>query len=180
MLRPTTALFVLLVLSAACAADRAPGDVAAGTSRVDTTVVAGTPSQTEPPPGVPPELAAYRLGTVRLDGVEMPVAIADDFGLRARGLMYVEDLESLAGMVFVWTDDSDSTFWMRNTVIPLDIAWFDARGRFVSETTMVPCPDDEVCPEYAAGGAYRYALEVRAGDMPELGSTSLLELLEGF
>ena len=88
---------------------------------------------------------------------------------RARGLMEVTDLKGYAGMVFRFPEDTTSSFFMRNTPMPLSIAWFAADGRFVSAADMAPCPDQEGCPTYAPAGAYRYALEVPQGRLPELG-----------
>lgn len=89
---------------------------------------------------------------------------------RQRGLMEVEDLGGYDGMVFVWDQDTAGGFWMRNTVLPLSIAWFDAEGAFVSATDMAPCPDDEPdCPIYEPAGPYRFALEVPQGRLDELG-----------
>ena len=73
-------------------------------------------------------------------------------------------------MVFVWDQDTTGGFWMRDTIVPLSIAWFDAEGAFVSSTDMAPCPDDEPdCPIYEPAGPYRFALEVPQGDLDELG-----------
>lgn len=89
---------------------------------------------------------------------------------RQRGLMEVEGLGGYAGMVFVWDQDTTGGFWMRDTIVPLSIAWFDAEGAFVSSTDMAPCPDDEPdCPIYEPAGPYRFALEVPQGDLDELG-----------
>jgi uncharacterized membrane protein (UPF0127 family) len=59
---------------------------------------------------------------------------------------------------------------MRNTLIPLSIAFFDAGGRFVSSADMEPCPDEvEDCPTTGADGPYLHAIEVAQGDLPGLG-----------
>ena len=123
---------------------------------------------------VPAVLADFDTGVVLLNGVELVVAIADSPELRPRGLMNVADLGSLDGMVFIWSDDTDTGFWMKDTVIALDIAWFDAAGRFVSETAMPICPAGEACPTYSAGAPYRFALELPEGSMPVLDASSRL------
>ena len=69
----------------------------------------------------------------------------------------------------VFTTDTNETFYMRNTPMPLSIAWFDASGRFISATDMAPCADRPDCPTYAAARAYRYALEVQRGGLSSLG-----------
>ena len=82
---------------------------------------------------------------------------------RQRGLMEVTDLAGYAGMLFVWADDSSSSFYMRNTPTPLSIAWIDAVGRIVSTDDMEPCGDIPTCPLYTPEGSYRFALEVPKG-----------------
>jgi uncharacterized membrane protein (UPF0127 family) len=72
-------------------------------------------------------------------------------------------------MLFVWPTDTDSGFWMRNTPLPLSIAWFAADGSFVSSAEMAPCADVDTCPTYNPAGSYRFALEVPQGDLQKLG-----------
>lgn len=88
---------------------------------------------------------------------------------RQQGLMEVEDLGGYPGMLFVWDEDSESSFHMSNTPMPLSIAWFDAEGELVSEADMAPCIDVDGCPFYPSGGSYRFALEVPQGQLDELG-----------
>ena len=95
--------------------------------------------------------------------------LADTRAERGRGLMGRRDLGPYAGMVFRFDEDSQARFFMKNTPLPLSIAWFDAQGRFVSSTDMTPCPDGDDCPRYAATRPYRYALEVPQGGLDRLG-----------
>lgn len=91
---------------------------------------------------------------------------------RAAGLMFVTDatLGGHDGMVFVFDEDVSSGFWMRNTRLPLSIAYFDADGVLVSVADMDPCPDSApTCPSYAAGGPFRYAVEVPQGNLARVG-----------
>jgi uncharacterized membrane protein (UPF0127 family) len=92
---------------------------------------------------------------------------------RARGLMTVTDpdLGGHDGMVFVFEEDSTGAFWMRNTPMPLSIAFIDAGGRIVSATDLAPCGDDPNCPIHPAAGPYRYAVEVPRGRLDDLGLT---------
>src|SRR3546814_15245434 len=62
-----------------------------------------------------------------------------------------------------------SAFWMRNTPMPLTIAWIGADGQLVSSADMEPCDDRDDCPTYAPGGAYVTAIEVPQGQLDELG-----------
>ncbi len=87
----------------------------------------------------------------------------------ARGLMGRTDLAGYDGMLFVFDEDRQGSFYMLNTPLPLSIAWFDSSGRFVSATDMEPCLTGPDCPLYSAAGPYRYALEVPKGGLDELG-----------
>lgn len=100
------------------------------------------------------------------------VLAAEDDAQRSQGLMEVTDLQGYDGMLFVWDVDTSGGFWMRNTVMPLSIAWFDADGELVSTADMEPCPDSAPdCPTYPAEGSYRFALEVPQGRLEEMGIT---------
>jgi uncharacterized membrane protein (UPF0127 family) len=98
---------------------------------------------------------------------ELAVAVADEPGERAQGLMGISDLGDLAGMLFVYDADTQTSFWMKDTIIPLDIAFFAGDGSFVDLLTMEPCATDS-CPFYNAAGPFRWALEVPAGDLESL------------
>lgn len=98
--------------------------------------------------------------------------LADTEPLRQRGLMFVEDetLGGYDGMLFVFPSDSAGGFWMKNTRLPLSIAYVAADGRTVSTTDMAPCPDTSPdCPSYPAAGRYRYAIEVPKGRLGQVG-----------
>ena len=60
------------------------------------------------------------------------------------------------------------SFWMKSTLIPLDIMYFDAQGNFVSSATMEPCKRDP-CPSYPSSGFAQFVLEMPAGYMAEKG-----------
>lgn len=95
--------------------------------------------------------------------------LAADAETRRRGLMERTDLGGHVGMVFTFPSPVTTTFWMRSTPLPLSIAFFDADGAYVSQADMAPCGDEGDCPSYAAASPYRYALEVRQGDLDALG-----------
>jgi uncharacterized membrane protein (UPF0127 family) len=92
---------------------------------------------------------------------------------RARGLMEVtdEDLGGYDGMLFEYPDPVDGEFWMKNTPLPLSIAYFDAQGRLVSTSDMEPCGNDPTCPTYPAADSFEYAIEVPQGLLDEIGAT---------
>ncbi len=132
---------------------------------VETTPTRTAPSTSVPLPDVPEAVASFGTATLALDGTNLLVAVADDSDERRQGLMGLEDLGDLDGMLFVFGGDTESGFWMKNTLIPLDIAFFNAEGVFVDGFRMEPCTADP-CPTYRPGGSYRYALEMPAGTMP--------------
>lgn len=125
--------------------------------------------------GPPAGLEGFETSTITVDGRELAVAVAETPDQRSRGLMGVTDLGGLDGMLFVFQVDSDGGFWMKNTLIPLDIVFFAADGGFVDSLTMAPCTEDP-CPTYRPGGSYRYALEAPAGDLAFVTPASRLEL----
>ncbi|MDQ6613982.1 MAG: DUF192 domain-containing protein [Actinomycetota bacterium] len=86
-----------------------------------------------------------------------------------RGLMNRRDLAGYDGMVFQFVDPTTTQFYMKDTLINLSIAWFDAGGRFVSSTDMTPCGSAAVCPLYHAAAPYTVALEVAGGQLGQLG-----------
>jgi uncharacterized membrane protein (UPF0127 family) len=86
-----------------------------------------------------------------------------------QGLMFRRDLAGYAGMLFEWSSPTTDEFYMKNTLIPLSIAWFDQSGRFVSAADMAPCPADTACPLYPAAAPYTIALEVPQGGLGQLG-----------
>jgi uncharacterized membrane protein (UPF0127 family) len=88
---------------------------------------------------------------------------------RAQGLMHVTDLQGYSGMAFLFPADTSSSFYMKDTVMPLSIAWVDARGEVVTILDMEPCGTQDPCPLYSPAGPYRTAIEVPKGDLGRLG-----------
>ncbi len=94
--------------------------------------------------------------------------LAETDGQHSQGLMNRTDLGGYDGMLFKFANDNDGGFWMKDTPLPLSIAFFDATGRFVSTTDMAPCIHQPSCPTYSATRPYRWALEVPQGALPRL------------
>jgi uncharacterized protein len=89
---------------------------------------------------------------------------------RARGLMGRTELADDSGMVFVYGDETDNSFWMKDTLIPLSIAFWGDDGRIVDILEMEPCTADP-CTVYTPRASYTTALEMNAGWFDEQGIT---------
>lgn len=170
----------MMLLMVACAQGSDPVTTTAVpvTSTTTTTTIPPTTTTTTAPPTTTTtldqgDLTNWEMKKVVVDGVELMVAVADDPDEQARGLMGVDDLGSLAGMLFVYESDTQGGFWMKDTIIPLDIAFFAADGSLVNLQTMEPCPADP-CPLYYPGASYRWALETPSGNLEALGPGATL------
>ena len=94
--------------------------------------------------------------------------LAETDAQRGLGLMNRRDIGGYDGMLFKFSSDTEATFYMKDTPLPLSIAFFDAAGQFVSTTDMAPCIHQPSCPSYSADRPYRWALEVPQGAIPRL------------
>jgi uncharacterized protein len=94
--------------------------------------------------------------------VTVHVEVADTQAEREHGLMGRRSLDPEAGMIFVYPGTVTGAFWMKDTLIPLSIAFYDQDGRILRILDMEPCRQDP-CPVYDPGVAYRGALEVNRG-----------------
>ncbi len=92
----------------------------------------------------------------------LEVEVADTPETRSRGLMGRRALAPHRGMVFVFDQPTVVSFWMKDTLIPLTIAFWDAHGRVLAVLDMTPCRTDP-CPLYGPGQAYVAAVEVAKG-----------------
>lgn len=118
------------------------------------------------------DLTGVEVRSVAVDGEPLLVAWVDTAADRARGLKDVTDLGDLAGMLFDLETERVVDFVMRDTLIPLDVAFFAADGSGRGVLSMTPC-EEEPCPRYTVGVPVRYALEVPVGSV-ELRDDSVL------
>jgi uncharacterized membrane protein (UPF0127 family) len=151
-MRALTITLVLLLL-AGCAG---------GPSKADTKASGGDSSGAA---------KASDLRTLTIDSgreeVEVRVEIADSPDEQARGLMERTALAQDRGMLFVFPDEEVRSFWMKNTLIALSIAYMDSEGRIVDLQDMKPLDDEE--PHYVSSDPAKYALEVNEGFFEEHG-----------
>ncbi|HEY3247052.1 MAG TPA: DUF192 domain-containing protein, partial [bacterium] len=102
--------------------------------------------------------------TITQDGrrVVVQVEVADTPAARAQGLMFRAHLDEQAGMLFIFETESRWAFWMKNTLIPLTIGYFDADWQLVGSRDMKVAPDPEKGPFeiYQPEQSFKYGLEV--------------------
>jgi uncharacterized protein len=134
-----------------------------------------------------PSLPVIRFVTATGKTVPLAVEVADEGNEQTCGLMHRESLPDEQGMIFVYQADATGGFWMRNTLIPLSIAYVAADGRIVDILEMDPVPAPKHTPHmlpdgrrvaiadgapippgativtYPPRGRYRYAIEANKG-----------------
>ena len=108
-------------------------------------------------------LSPAKFGEVRIGEQSWQVEIADDNISRQYGLMFRENLAKNSGMLFVFDTPAPHSFWMKNTLIPLDLLWISADKKVVDVQTLQPCQKDP-CPSYRPQADALYVLEINAGN----------------
>lgn len=99
---------------------------------------------------------------ITVQGHAISAEIAQTAMARAQGLMHRSELPAGEGMLFVFPDDKARQFWMKNTLLPLDILFFDRKGHLVSMAShAMPCTADP-CQIYRSDFPARYVVEVPA------------------
>jgi uncharacterized membrane protein (UPF0127 family) len=91
--------------------------------------------------------------------------VAADFSTRGRGLMHRKGLAPNAGMLFVFDGPSQQCMWMKNTYIPLSVAFLDEQGTIINIADMQPHSEQTHCSARPA----LYALEMTRGWFAERG-----------
>lgn len=147
---------LLLTLLAACGSSGSEDGGGGADVRSDTTASDTLRSRRLPPRGE--AWVIFGSDTVRAEIAESPEA-------RERGLMYRRDLPEGTGMLFVFQSEAERSFWMRNTYIPLSIAFLDSGMRIVDIQRMEPEAEEYHDSESPA----MFALEVPQGWFEEHG-----------
>ena len=102
------------------------------------------------------ELPAVQLST----GMHLIRAeVADSMGARMEGLMHRKSMPQGSGMVFVFDESTTHCMWMKNTLIPLSVAFIDEHGAVINIADMQPQSEQSHCAARPA----RYALEMNKG-----------------
>jgi uncharacterized protein len=136
------ALVLVLLLAAACGSSSDPAQGGGDTATLEIRTDAGVRS--------------------------FDVEVADTTDERRTGLMGRESLAPYDGMAFLWTDPVQGSFWMKDTLIPLSIAFWDTDGTIVSMMDMQPCMADP-CPTYGPDAPFVGAVEVAQGELEQRG-----------
>ena len=147
-------------------------------------VIVGIIGMLSIPTDVKLESVEFPQGMIKLDDKILTVQIADTDSLRARGLMFQEELTFDQGMLFVFNEPGIRPMWMLNLQFSLDLIWFDENLRVTAiEKNVPPCLttiEVVTCRENGVSGDNaKYVLEVTAGFVDEFNITenSRLELI---
>lgn len=116
------------------------------------------------------------------DGSAVRIEVAADDDTRAQGLMFRDHVPEGTGMLFLFPKSDEYAFWMKNTIVPLDMIWIDDQRRVVHvEPNVPPCKADP-CPSYPPHAQAKYVLELGAGQAAKHrvvnGSTLTFDRLE--
>lgn len=110
--------------------------------------------------------------TVSIQTPQGPVVFTSEVAqtdeTRALGLMYRTKLDAYAGMYFIFENDVQAGFWMKNCEIPLDLIFIDNAGKIIDiRANVPPCkqldPTQMTCPSYVPKAPYRTVLEINGG-----------------
>jgi uncharacterized membrane protein (UPF0127 family) len=152
-----------------------PAGAPASSGAVATTdsgaATADAPSADEVAPRIVPEGFSTVGATVTAaDGTpcEICLWLAATTDERSLGLMFATELGGPDGMAFVYPEPHSGSFWMKNTVMPLSIAFFDPDGAYLDSFDMEPCTADP-CPPYPTPAGFTVAIETERGGLEELG-----------
>jgi uncharacterized protein len=107
--------------------------------------------------------AGNRFVTVYINDKPFQAEIADTPEKHARGLMFRRCLKDGYGMLFVFPDEEVRSFWMKNTLIPLDMIFLNGDKQVVDLFASVPPCRRDPCPSYTSALPARYVLEIAGG-----------------
>jgi len=102
-----------------------------------------------------PKQACFQETCFQLEIAQTPEA-------RIQGLMFRDYLLENSGMLFIFQKPQIHNFWMKNTLIPLDIIWLDKNSKVIYIQTLQPC-QEQTCPSYGPNQDSKYVLELNAG-----------------
>jgi uncharacterized membrane protein (UPF0127 family) len=112
--------------------------------------------------------AGARFATVYVQDKPFLVEIAETPDAHARGLMFRTCLKDGYGMLFVFEDEDIRSFWMKNTLISLDIIYLNKDRQVVDLHSSVPPCRSDPCPSYTSALPARFVLEIKGGTASKL------------
>lgn len=107
----------------------------------------------------------FKKAIVQVNDVKIDVELAETAAQQARGLMFRKSLDQGSGMLFIFEEERTLSFWMKNTFIPLSIAYINKDKKIVDIQDMTPVKSvmEENPPSYPSKRPAQYALEVNQG-----------------
>jgi uncharacterized membrane protein (UPF0127 family) len=105
----------------------------------------------------------FAKGKIKIKNKIISVEIADNPDRSARGLMYRKSMPADEGMIFVFSEEDERAFWMKNTFIPLSIAYIGKNKKIVDIQNMKPAANELRPPSYPSKKPAMYALEMNQG-----------------
>ncbi|HMD01934.1 MAG TPA: DUF192 domain-containing protein [Candidatus Baltobacteraceae bacterium] len=170
MRKLVAALAVALALAPASARATEPATTACSNPRLPPAVLAGSTAFQKKP-----SLPVVR---VRMPALALNLAVAANENDRELGLMCVLKLAPRSGMIFVFERANEQGFWMKNTLLSLDMIWVEADGRVSSVAARVPASTLETTDAKVARrtGHGRYVIELAAGEAAADGIVSGAQL----
>ena len=103
--------------------------------------------------------AAFKTTRIQVGAHALKVEVAASDPQRAQGLMHREKLGENDGMLFIFDEPGYHSMWMKNTLIPLSVAFVDGEGRILNILDMEP----QTLDSHMAAGPARYAIETNKG-----------------
>ena len=114
------------------------------------------------------QLSELKKTTISIQGKKLSVWLMDTPTKRNEGMMFLKspDVKIDQGMLFVFAYSQPLSFWMKNTLIPLDIAYIDSKGKILNTEQMKPLDESGNTP---SKGEALYALEMKKGAFKKFG-----------
>ena len=152
-------LVVLLAASVTLSCGAAPGNGSGSGSQSGSGPATSTPPPANAPAPAPLSAPRITMPSGAVYRVELALTPED----QAQGLMYRENLPPLSGMLFVFDAPAPHHFWMKNTMIPLDMIWIDESGKVIYVSADTPPCKADPCPTYGPDSPAKQVLEIAGG-----------------
>ena len=109
---------------------------------------------------------SFETAQIEIKGRIYDLEIAASAQQRQQGLMHRKRLPEQSAMLFVYPRSGNHRIWMKNTLIPLTVVWFDENETVIHRQGLLPCKADP-CPSYGSDTPSRYIIEFHA-DLQDL------------